>query len=359
MPRPKRDIPWLDQRGGIYYARWYDESARATRGLSLRTKNTDEAQRRFSAFLAESHVITGSAPPELSVSEALNFYLRDHIHAGDVSAPERAEYAIVRLEEFFGNYPVSSIDVPMCREYVTARKAGKVGDRRAKPGTIARELSTLRAAAHHCIKWKKLTADKMPSIELPRTPKTKGSFLFPDELDALRAAAPEKSRWFIDLAYFTGSRKTAIETLKWEQVDLARRRIHLRSLDQQSDTTKRRPPVPIDARLMPTLEALHTARVDGYVLPQPFYSRHHVRMAADAAGLSELPDRDGRAAAHLTPHVLRHSRATHLLWAGKSLFAVAGLLGDTVKTVMDVYGHHSADHLESLFDVEPTPDFLQ
>jgi integrase len=46
----------------------------------------------------------------------------------------------------------------------------------------------------------------------------------------------------------------------------------------------------------------------------------------------------------VTPHTLRHSRATHLLQAGVPTWDVAGLLGDTVATVERVYGHHSPDY---------------
>jgi site-specific recombinase XerD len=45
------------------------------------------------------------------------------------------------------------------------------------------------------------------------------------------------------------------------------------------------------------------------------------------------------------PHILRHSRATHLLQEGVPIYDVARLLGDTIATVDRVYGHHSADHL--------------
>lgn len=45
------------------------------------------------------------------------------------------------------------------------------------------------------------------------------------------------------------------------------------------------------------------------------------------------------------PHIMRHSRATHLLQDGKSIYTVAKLLGDTVTTIERVYGHHSPKSL--------------
>ncbi len=47
----------------------------------------------------------------------------------------------------------------------------------------------------------------------------------------------------------------------------------------------------------------------------------------------------------VTRHTLRHTRATHLMQSGKvSLWAAAGFLGMTVKTLEKVYGHHHPDH---------------
>ena len=45
------------------------------------------------------------------------------------------------------------------------------------------------------------------------------------------------------------------------------------------------------------------------------------------------------------PHVLRHSRATHMLMDGESIYKVAKLLGDTVATVEKRYGHFSPEYL--------------
>ena len=45
------------------------------------------------------------------------------------------------------------------------------------------------------------------------------------------------------------------------------------------------------------------------------------------------------------PHILRHTRASHLLQEGVSLFNVAKLLGDTVATVERVYGHFCPDYM--------------
>jgi integrase len=45
----------------------------------------------------------------------------------------------------------------------------------------------------------------------------------------------------------------------------------------------------------------------------------------------------------ITPHTLRHTRATWLAQAGVPIWEAAGSLGMTAKQFEDTYGHHHAD----------------
>lgn len=45
----------------------------------------------------------------------------------------------------------------------------------------------------------------------------------------------------------------------------------------------------------------------------------------------------------VTPHVLRHTRATWMMQQGVELWEAAGALGMSIKTLEQVYGHHHPD----------------
>jgi integrase len=53
----------------------------------------------------------------------------------------------------------------------------------------------------------------------------------------------------------------------------------------------------------------------------------------------------------VTPHVLRHSRATRLMQAGVPIWEAAGHLGMSVETLTRVYGHHSSEWQKSAAEV--------
>jgi len=329
MPRKRRDIPWLDERNGVYYACWYDESRRRTERLSLHTRQNSEAKARFAAFLLEGKSLhDGQKKTGLTVAEALTYWQKEHADVKLVSAKE-LKARLKHLVKFMGHRMVQEVNVPLCRSYVDHRRADD-----ATSGTIRFELSRLQSAAKHCVLFEHMSPADLPKIELPAPNDPRDRWLTKDELAKIRDAADQVTRDFIDLCYYTGSRRTAIETLTWFQVDLTRGRISLAKPGERK-TSKRRPVVPIDPLLLPVLQRLNETKDNGErVLPvgPAYYVR--LQTACKAAGVAPI-----------SPHVLRHTRATHLLQDGVDIWAVAGLLGDDVATVEKSYGHHCPNYL--------------
>lgn len=288
----------------------------------------------------------------VTVNECLGFYLREHVQVICV-AKRRQHEAADNLRVFFGKMTVDQIGIPECRSYTLGRAMGvicvprKNGDTRSGgAGTVRRELAVLMAALNHAVKWKRLGRNDVPMLEKPKVKASRGTWLFADELAQLRDAADQRTRDFIDIAYYTGARRRSVEVLTWDQVDLERGRINL-SRASDPDTKKRRPIVPISAELRPVLTRLREGNTP-FVLGSNGPHGAGVARAAQRAGIRDLPARDMRPAGTLSPHILRHSRATHLLQAGVRPKAVADLLGDNVLTVLRVYGHACPDFMSDL-----------
>jgi integrase len=346
MGRKRRTIPWIGVRDKVYYVHWFDEQARRTKRLSLGTTDTLEAQNRYAAFLAEGHKIfnPSSSAAGLTVRQALDQYKTEHI---DINAVDkvRAESAIRHLRAFFGDRPLHEIDIPASRAYAQARRAGTIGGGKREPNkigsdsTIRRELVVLKAAARHALRWKRISPSEMPSIELPREVRHSDvPWLTKEEVQRAIHTADVRLKAFIQIAYYTAGRRRSIERLRKSQIDLKLSRINLRAPDEttaQRTSKKRRPVVPLFPEIRPVVERLMNESKSEWLFGEPISMYRRFSNHMKSIGLGEKGN----------PHILRHSRATHLLLDGVPIYDVARLLGDTITTVDRVYGHHSSEHL--------------
>lgn len=298
-----------------------------------------------------SHPSIGSAPARrkgaggLAVATALDQYCAEH----KIADPERRDGIVRHLKAFFGAQDVESIDIEQSRAYANARRAGEIGggarrkDKVGSDATIRRELNVLHAAAKHALRWRRISA--MPSIELPKE-QTIGiddevAFYSREELARIFWRASQiggEFECFVKLLYYTGARRGSLEQLRRPQVNWETRRITLQAPGKVA-TRKRQPIVPILTKMEHPLRWLWDATPNERLFVRgDFYAPY--REMLEELGMAEKAN----------PHVMRHTRATHLLQDGKSIYDVAALLGDTVATIGRVYGHHSASFLADLLE---------
>ena len=345
MPRPVREIPWLEQRNGVYNVHWYEppteeqkrRNPRAkgqTKRLGLRTRDPGEAQARFAAFLATGYH-KQTADGQLTVVAGLDLYDR-HVEENVVDK-KRARVVIRHLAEFFGDMPFSEVGIAECESYTEARLKGEINGSAVGRTTAHRELVVLRAAAHYARKRKLISLDKMPTFEFPaKYEARKVSWFTKDELAELLRRAEGKLRDLVVLTYAWGARRASVERLETCQVHLDTALVRLQKVGQK---VTNRPEVPIYPEIRETLERLVREAEDGRWLFGPRYDCHF--------SFSKLCRDCGFEKHRQHPHMLRHSRATHMLMDGESIYDVAALLGDSPLTIQKVYGHHSVAVLAS------------
>jgi integrase len=338
MPRPAREIPWLDVReNGAYYVFWYDKENGRTERFSLRTKDAAEAKAGYITFLSEGKGLFEKLGTSLTVDKALDQYELEHVNH-KCADPRRQRDAIKNLKAHFGEAPLSAVDIPSSRKYAETRRSGSSGGgSRRKPApasdsTIRRELVTLVAAANHARKWKRITPNEMPSVELPTEQRPPAEWYTKDEVRLILSTASGDLQRFCRILYYTGARRRAIENLTVGQVNFEAKQIRLLG-DGQKETKKRRPVVPIFPEIEADLRALVAKARDGRLFSGDMYRRY--RRHCEAIGLDHKAN----------PHIMRHTRATLMLMDGVDPYAVSRLLGDTLATIDRVYGHHSPEHL--------------
>ena len=140
------------------------------------------------------------------------------------------------------------------------------------------------------------------------------------------------------IALDTAQRKTAIETLRWDQVDLERNQIQFNP-QGRLQTIKKRPALSISPKLKPVLEMAKAEAINGYVLDRPTNLYQHVKTLGRSLGIDDLH-----------PHVFRHTWATRAVTRGVEIEKVALFMGDTVETVRKNYAHLAPEYLSDVHD---------
>lgn len=353
MAGNKNEEPQLKKRGEVWYVFWWDTVRKHERKESLGTKDHATAAVKFAEFIvrgpADQRARGGLPSLKATVEQVLDWYDANHVNT--VAAPERQRFAMAALKRHFRNTPIGDVDIEASRIYRVARMKKSDTQRAVSASTVRRELGVLGAAAQHCLRWKKIKADELPQIELPPEPVAKAPWLTKETLRLIFSKADGELLDFCKLAYYWASRRAAVELMKKNQVDLRHGHVDLHAQGARR-TKKRRPIVPIYPEIRPTVERLMASegeylfsrgrlgnQRDFYWEFRQFCIAHKIK-AVDAP--DDVP----------WPHLLRHSRATHMLMDGEDPYKVAKLLGDTLETVERVYGHHSIDYLATSSTVE-------
>ena len=338
---------------GVFYIHWTEPSPRGQRGRSkresTRTKELATAKTYLSNWLLieKGRVAPGDT---LTIERLWEKYEEMHVLV-KTAAPDRIVGAWKNLQPYFGELAVSELSSDVVATYRAKRVAGKLG-RPCKDTTVRLELSQLVACLNWCSSKKRsppfLDRATVPHIELPPAAEPRDRWLTTEEIGRLLAAAAEtrghhdgrmsRAERFIWLALETGSRKTAILELTWDRVDFVTGVIHFERSGRKK-TKKRRASVPISKALRPVLEQAYAERENNLVLDRSFEVDLIVRRAGNRAGVPGV-----------TPHVLRHTAATHMARRGVPLWIIAKVLGNTVAMVERVYAKHCPEDLRAAVD---------
>lgn len=341
--------------GGVFYIHWTEPGARGQRGRSRRESTGQRESTAAQIYFGEWLLLKQKAPaPESqvwTVADLWSVYEQKHIERKVVAA-DRLDFAWANLKLHFGALKVSEITEDVVSDYTTKRQKGRLG-RRVQPSTVRRELGALLGCLNWCADTKRKIIAKadVPNIELPDHGEPADRWLTTHEIRKLFDAASEMRRVdrtklsrcekFLWLALETGARKEAICQLTWDRVDFETNVIHY-DVPGRRKTKKRRSAPPISTSLLPMLvrarEETRPASND-LVIENDSNPRRMVERAAKRAGLKGV-----------TPHVLRHTAATHMARQGIPLWIIAKILGNTLAMVERVYAKHAPDDLRKAVD---------
>ncbi|MEN8238794.1 MAG: site-specific tyrosine recombinase [Actinomycetota bacterium] len=227
-------------------------------------------------------------------------------------------------------------------------------ERGLAPTSIARKLASIRAYHRFLIAEDLATDDPTATVDSPSRPRALPKALAVDEVAAL-VEAPDlttligrRDRAILEMLYATGCRVSELTGLDVYDVDF--------ETDTAMVTGKgnKQRLVPVGsyaARAVRTwLEDRLTVRISGRDPGNLFLtvrgnamSRQAIWRIVRAYGIAVGID-----ASRLSPHVLRHSAATHMVGGGADLRTVQEMLGHASVSTTQVYTKVSPEHLREI-----------
>lgn len=220
--------------------------------------------------------------------------------------------------------------------------------------SVARALAAIRGMFRFLVAERHLKRDPTENIENPKLWTTLPKSLPPDEVEAL-LAAPDRTKAdglrdaaMLELLYATGLRVSELIRVKLDDVVLDGG--FLRTIGKGSKE-----------RIVPFGDTARDAIV-AYIErgrstfakrndPHLFLSNRGRPMTRQSFWLKITKyARKANIASHISPHVLRHSFATHLLENGADLRSVQMMLGHSDISTTQIYTHVSRARLQKLYD---------
>jgi integrase/recombinase XerC len=247
---------------------------------------------------------------------------------------------------------VKAIDRLSIRHFLSHKR-----DRGAKGSTLRRKLAAIRCFMKYLCLRENLPANPAAAIRLPPKEKHLPSFMDEDEVKKVMEV-PGKTGFYglrdlaiLELFYSTGIRLGELHGLDLSDIDLFGEALKVKGKGRKE-------------RIVP-LGRMAVKAIKAYLQERHKHLTRSRRMREAALFVNRYGARLGRRGIRrlvrqylervcrlrqMSPHVLRHTFATHMLDRGADLRAVQELLGHASLSSTQVYTHVTTERLKRVYD---------
>ena len=248
------------------------------------------------------------------------------------------------VKDQYGIDDLTKVSTPIVKSYLVCLKEKGLANR-----SINRKLTTLRTFYTYCMREGVLDKTPMTGIKSLKQEKVLPKFISEHDINKVSFAgddfASRRDALLFELLYQTGMRQAELRGLRDADVDRAALLLKVHGKRNKDRF------VPLSSQMIKLIEryqalrdAAFTAKADRLLLndkgeemsPSYVYNKVHHMLE----GVTTLKQK--------SPHVLRHTFATHLLDEGASLVAIQKLLGHEDLATTQVYAHTTIEQLKQI-----------
>lgn len=244
---------------------------------------------------------------------------------------------------------IKEIDYRCIRNYLTY-----LYNKNYSKKSISRHISTLRSFFKYLLKENIVTNNPMKLISNPKLDKNLPKFLYYDELEKL-LNIPDKSEplgirdaLVLELLYSTGIRVSEIINIKLTDINESAKTIKILGKGNKERYV-------VYGNYLDDLLKLYLSKARYKILKNKINDylilNHYGNQITDR-GIRNIIDKvikQGNLKYHISPHVLRHTFATHMLENGADLKTVQELLGHEHLSTTEIYTHVTNERLRNVY----------
>jgi len=222
----------------------------------------------------------------------------------------------------------------------------------ASAATVHRKMSALRSLVRYMRRHELISADPMAGLRLPRKPKQLPVFVAEDALEKLLDEfrfgdnfSGLRDRTVVEFLYLTGMRRSELINLQESDVDLSAGQVRVTGKREKQRV------IPLAASFVKSLQSYIEARRENGFSGGWFFVTDRGNKMYDRSVYNIVT----RYLAMVTtvekksPHVLRHTFATHMLNHGADLNSIKELLGHASLSATQVYTHNTFEQLKKIY----------
>lgn len=255
------------------------------------------------------------------------------------------EQFVEYLKDEYDTNDLLQVTTTMVKSYVVSLKGEGLENR-----SINRKVSTLRTFYKYCLRENLIEKTPMAGIKALKQPKALVKFVTETDINKVSYGddadfAHLRDHLLFELLYQTGMRQAELRGLRDADIDKIGMEVKIHGKrNKERLVPLSREMLQLIAQYQTVRDAAFDVKADrlllndrgGEMTPTYVYNKVH-RMLEGVTTLKQK-----------SPHVLRHTFATHLLDEGASLVAIQKLLGHQDLATTQVYAHNTIEQLKKI-----------
>jgi integrase/recombinase XerC len=250
------------------------------------------------------------------------------------------------LQSAYAVTDVAEVNHSLIRSWIVELMEEKTGSR-----TVNRKITALKSYFRFLMREKRLAINPMLKIQSPKTSKRLPVFVEKQGMDKLLEEIEfepgfegARDKLILEMFYGTGMRLAELTNLKPRDIDLNKMTVKVLGKRNKERI------IPFHQTLKDSIRAFLSLREkEGYGNVEFFFCKKQKKLSPKfvyskvRSYLSRVTTVNKK-----SPHVLRHTFATHMLNNGADLNAIKELLGHASLSATQVYTHNTIEKLKSI-----------